>query len=550
MKVKVITGKLREEKIIIKVWILVMIMFMGLLIYFQIGERNQLINQRKIGDSVYIEQAERNIKDDIEAPLGIVKKYKVNVGNMDRGENCLAFYVRHQYVKVTIDDEVVYLLNAPEGRKIGKTVGAEWVIVPLFPTDKGKVVEVEITPVYEGIKAWEPEFKMGTHYNIFKEIIQDELLILVICILCMVSGILLIAIQLSYYYRHKANERNLIYLGIFSMMLGVLKVADLKSATILFNINPKLLFYITIGVIPLAGIPMIYYLKSFIKGGKSQLLDLVCWINVVFSSIAYILQFFNILDLRDNLIFMHVLSSLVLLSLAYEIIRNWVRHKLDSTGFAFWGLPLLIIIGGIWDMINFTFQTRTDGVYHIIIAFFLYVIIMWLRSLSESRRKAYTDFQTGLFNKSQCNEMLEEAGVPETPTGVLMIDLNYLKYTNDKYGHEAGDMYISDFASILRETVPTGNFIGRFGGDEFIVVVYMADDNQVREIIQKIKNKVTTENNLGRNPKISYSLGHAISTHYPGMTLMELLEIADQKMYEEKRIHHQKHEDLREENEG
>ena len=537
---KVIAGKFREEKIIIKVWIIVMLMFTGLLSYFQMGEENQLINQRKIDENIYSQETEKIVGEDIEAPLGIVKNYKIQLGELENGENCLAFYVRHQYVKVTIEGEVVYLLKAPEGKKIGKTVGSDWVIIPLFPRDKGKCIEVEITPVYEGMVNWEPEFKMGTHYNIFKEIIRDELLILIICILCIASGFLLIAMQLSYYYRHKANERNLIYLGIFSIMLGILKVADLRIAPILLNLNPKLLFYITIGMIPLAGVPIIYYIKSFIKGCKSQLLDLVSWLNVIFSGIAIVLQIFNVLDLRENLIFMHLLSGLVLVSLTFEIVRNWMRHKLDSSSFSFWGLPMLIVGGGLWDMLNFMNNRSTEGVYHIIIGFFLYVVVMWVRSISESRRKAYTDFQTGLFNKSQCNEMLEETGVPETPTGVIMIDLNFLKYTNDKYGHEAGDLYISDFAAILRECVPMGNFIGRFGGDEFVVVVYMTDEEQLRTIIKKIQNKVEEENENGRDPQISYSLGHAISTHYPGMTLSELLEVADQKMYEEKRKHHQK----------
>lgn len=538
---KIIAGKLREEKVIIKVWILVLLLFAGLLVYFQVGEKNQIMNIRKTADSIYIEDAKKNVETDIEAPLGIVNTYEIAVGDLDRGENCLAFYVRHQYVKVCIEDEIVYYLAPAEGRKIGKTVGSEWVVIPLFPTDKGKCITVEITPVYEGVKDWEPEFKMGTHYNIFKEIIREELLIFIICSLCIAGGLFLIAMQLGYYYRHKANERNLIYLGIFSIMLGLLKISDLRLATIIFSVNPKLLFYITIGMVPLAGIPMIYYIKSFIKGGKSQLLDVVCWLNVIFSTVSILLQIFNVVDLRDNLIFMNVMSGVVLIALAYEILKNWKRHKLDIKGFAFWGLPLLIIMGGAWDMFNFMTQKNTNGVFHIIVAFFIYIMVMWLRSLSESRRKAYTDFQTGLFNKSQCNEMLETAGVPETPTGVIMIDLNFLKYTNDKYGHEAGDAYISDFAGILRESIPAGNFIGRFGGDEFIVVVYMTDESQMKEIMQTIQKKVAEENAMGREPQISYSMGSAISTHYPEMNLLELLEIADQRMYEAKRVHHQKH---------
>lgn len=536
---RVIAGKFREEKIIIKVWIGVILLFLGLLAYFQIGEENLIFNARKSAETIYSEQVQRVDGVDVDAPIGVVNTYELQVNRLTEGENCLAFYVRHQYVTVFIDGEVVYMLTAPEEKKIGKTVGSEWVIIPLFQKDEGSTVKVEIRPVYEGIKSWEPEFKIGTHYQIFKEIIQDELIIFIISGLCILAGFILIVMQLSYYYRHKANDRNLIYLGVFSIMLGMFKLADLRMATMVFNVNPKLLFYIVIGVIPLAGVPMIYYVKSFIKGGKSQLLDIVCWVNVIFSIMAIILQIFNVVDLRDNLIFMNVLSIVVLVALTYELVRNWLRHRLDSKGFAFWGLPLLLVAGGAWDMFRYMAEKKTDGVYHIIVAFFVYVVIMWGRSLSESRRKSFTDFQTGLFNKSRCNELLEETGVPETATGIMMIDLNFLKRTNDKYGHEVGDRYISDFAKILCDSIPAGNFIGRFGGDEFIVVVYLTDEHKMKELTNRIQKKVKEENDSGREPQISYSIGSAISTHYLGKTLMELLEIADQKMYEAKRIHHE-----------
>ncbi len=538
---RIIAGKFREEKVIIKVWIGVMLLFLGLLIYFQVGEENQIFNIRKSADTVSVADVEASTGSGMEAPIGVVNTYELTVDNLAGGENCLAFYVRHQYVKVFIDNELVYLLSAPEGRKIGKTVGSEWVIIPLFPSDEGKLIRVEITPVYEGIKSWEPEFKLGTHYNIFKEIIQEELLIFIISGLCIVAGFVLIVMQLSNYYRHKANERNLIYLGIFSIMLGMFKLADLRMATMIFSVNPKMLFYIAIGIIPLAGVPMIYYIKSFIKRKKSQLLDCVCWLNVIFSILAIILQIFNVIDLRDNLIFMNVLSILVLVSLTYEIIRNGMRRELELKSFAFWGLPLLIVAGGTWDLLSYIMRKSTAGVYHVIVAFFIYVVMMWVQSLSESRRKAYTDFQTGLFNKSRCTELLEEGGIPETPTGIFMIDLNFLKQTNDKYGHEAGDQYISDFARILCDCIPTGNFVGRFGGDEFIAVVYMTDESKMKEIDGRIQRRVKAENDLGREPGISYSIGSAISTHYPTKNLMELLEIADQKMYEAKKLHHKKY---------
>ncbi len=69
----------------------------------------------------------------------------------------------------------------------------------------------------------------------------------------------------------------------------------------------------------------------------------------------------------------------------------------------------------------------------------------------------------------------------------------------------------------------------------------MTDENKMKDIRNSIETRVNEENDLGRDPMISYSIGGAISSHYPGKTLMELLEIADQRMYEAKKVHHQKY---------
>ena len=110
---RIIVGKFREEKIIIKVWIFVIFLFVGLLIYFQVGEKNQIFNTRKSVENIAIEKVQKESGQNVDAPLGIVNTYEIEIENLSGGENCLAFFVRHQYVKVFIDEELVYLLAAP-----------------------------------------------------------------------------------------------------------------------------------------------------------------------------------------------------------------------------------------------------------------------------------------------------------------------------------------------------------------------------------------------------------------------------------------------------
>ena len=73
---RIIAGKFREEKVIIKVWILVMILFLGLLVYFQVGEKNQIYNQRKSADNVYIEEVQKTTKNTSKYLMRLLEKLK------------------------------------------------------------------------------------------------------------------------------------------------------------------------------------------------------------------------------------------------------------------------------------------------------------------------------------------------------------------------------------------------------------------------------------------------------------------------------------------
>lgn len=96
-----------------------------------------------------------------------------------------------------------------------------------------------------------------------------------------------------------------------------------------------------------------------------------------------------------------------------------------------------------------------------------------LKRLIENRalqKKAYLDAATGLPNKNRCEEILNAP--VSLDMGVVSFDLNDLRRINDSRGHEAGDVYIRRFATALRAAVPEEHFVGRLGGDEFLMVTH------------------------------------------------------------------------------
>lgn len=177
----------------------------------------------------------------------------------------------------------------------------------------------------------------------------------------------------------------------------------------------------------------------------------------------------------------------------------------------------------------------------LIIVLLIYYIISKRKQLSLSKynselnEKAYIDLATGLPNKNKCEEMLNSHLVITKPTACFMLDLNDLKKVNDTLGHEMGDIMILNFAKLLRKVVPLKYFVGRFGGDEFIVIAEeISGREEAEKLVQQIKDMILKFNGLRGEFQINYACGFAYSEDYPEAALLDLLNEADIKMYEDK----------------
>lgn len=175
------------------------------------------------------------------------------------------------------------------------------------------------------------------------------------------------------------------------------------------------------------------------------------------------------------------------------------------------------------------------------------ILMMLVRSLEAVRmrrrnhqleQKAFTDQHTGLPNKGRCEEFFHDTEIMQKPVACVVFDLNNLKVANDTLGHTAGDQLIANFARLLRNAVPAPNFVGRYGGDEFMAVIYDASREGVEEILSHLKNDVQEFNRLhhggGEFVEVSYAHGWTLSTELPNCSFRVLFDKADRNMYENK----------------
>lgn len=98
---------------------------------------------------------------------------------------------------------------------------------------------------------------------------------------------------------------------------------------------------------------------------------------------------------------------------------------------------------------------------------------------SELERLAYYDTLTGLFNRrailEKLDEWLRQVRRYSDRLSVVMVDLDHFKHVNDTLGHRTGDRVLADIAGLMRRSVRQADFCGRYGGEEFLVILPQTD---------------------------------------------------------------------------
>ena len=114
-----------------------------------------------------------------------------------------------------------------------------------------------------------------------------------------------------------------------------------------------------------------------------------------------------------------------------------------------------------------------------------------------------------------------------------MCDIDNFKRVNDTYGHDNGDLVLKDVADILRSNTRPGDFLCRWGGEEFLLVGKKVN-NGPAALLQQIRQSVHDYNFQYENHQIHVTLTIGMSWLQPEMTLDQWISSADKKLYEGK----------------
>lgn len=155
----------------------------------------------------------------------------------------------------------------------------------------------------------------------------------------------------------------------------------------------------------------------------------------------------------------------------------------------------------------------------------------------ELVRLSIIDELTGIYNKSKINDILrreiETSKRYDSELSIIMVDIDHFKTVNDNFGHDVGDVVLKEVASVLKNNIRERDFIGRWGGEEFIIICSTTSLEEATKLANKIKEKVE-EYRYSLTSNQTASLG--VATLISGEDSKSLFIRADKALYNAKKL--------------
>jgi len=220
-----------------------------------------------------------------------------------------------------------------------------------------------------------------------------------------------------------------------------------------------------------------------------------------------------------------ILFALALLSGINFFVRTVIAMKLNGP---------LVSYEGFYQSLYWTTAQLSHALLSLLIALCLFTAAA-LDVMKALRVDSHTDALSKLLNRRGFEEtgqlMLQRCISAGLPVAFVLADLDHFKSINDRYGHEAGDRVIVDFGRMLQTAAGSRGVAGRLGGEEFAVILPLADLAAARLFAEAVRTlyAASTVDGLPANEKHTASFG--VAMHLDGETLGQLMRRADESLY-------------------
>ena len=475
---------------------------------------------------------------------------------------CISFRTVLSSVEVYLENELIYSYGEEfvrSGRMLPKTEH----FVPLPEDYQEKELSIVITAREDKAFAGLSPIFFGNYNDIKNYLVQSNRFSMIIGVyLCHLGFMLLI---LSPFLAFAKNHDYSIFFGALTSLIMGIYILCYYNIFWYFSDRPA--FYSFVEYFTVFMIPVVI-LGFVITSGNSdfKVMGVSLFIIDLLSALGTaVFHLLNIVHICRFVPAFHTLAvtegALMIATLSYSVYKDSksnekVIGRSAATGTLIVGL-ILFLVCSLVDIIKFNvlkfanfgevnsrISFMTVGSLFFIMCLLLNYFFHCIEYTNESTVKvqlegiAYTDALTGLSNRARCELALAELTGEFT---IISMDLDYLKYTNDNYGHDKGDSLLSGFSEILKNSFTDASLVGRMGGDEFMVILPYVDDERCKRDLDCFADLMSYKNSQSGVLRFSASWGYASSKDKALMgdcSAQKVYLLADTRMYEMKNQHH------------
>lgn len=461
----------------------------------------------------------------------------------------ILFRTYHSTIDAYLNNELIYEYGK-DLHKQNKMVGSGYYWFELNDNYQNKELKIVLNVTENKAFSNLEEILLEDESDCIKNLIISNLIEIIICLFLFVIGICCLGV-LIYMKTFDKEHRILFWISLFSIIVSLWKVCGYAILEVLTS-NHSMMAHIEFLSLYIVPIPILLFLnESRCKKYLKLSLRILITINITFVIISIGLNELNIVHYPGSLEVFHLLmlvETIILFIFSINQIKekNSMSQKVLLRGIVI--LAIFIIV----DLARFNiskFLKMKDsiasssimpiGFMIFIVSMFgsyIYNMIDFYCKTAEKRtllQMAFTDALTKIGNRTKCEDLFSKLEDKKIPLSIINFDLNNFKHVNDTYGHVIGDKLLVDFAKILNENYKNYGFVGRMGGDEFIVVLENNDEEYILESIRLLQEKINEENDINNNEfNISTAYGYETNKHNINRSIWNMYEVADKKMYQ------------------
>lgn len=469
----------------------------------------------------------------------------------------LFFRAKNIFYSVYIDGEPVYTPEFGESVFYTNSTGTRWNSIDVTPEQLGKEIEIRIRAAYKTARCGVDSFRIGSSGGAILNILKENLVSFITCVLLLFVGLLLTIADIPINMRNQKNHE-LLFLGLFSICVSIWCLAELHIVEFFFD-DSRLMQMISCCSLMLIPFALILYLNAAIGLKNKVIIPALCGLCTLGFVVCWTLHFLKIKDIHETLTLSHINVVIASVLLIFTIIKTTVQRSRKQGAKIYLILRTVglcsIAVAAIIDIVRFYSGQTSDSAMCVRIGMLIFTVCYGSSSLENTinavkmgaqaefaSRLAYHDGLTGIGNRTAFEERLselEKAKDTAAPVGIVMFDVNDLKYVNDNLGHPLGDSMIRKAAEIVSSAFESdGAECFRIGGDEFAVI--MRGDNikeRCDKSLQEFNSQMERHNSTPDSEfRISIAHGFFIYDSECGLEqITDAYKAADEKMYENKR---------------